>query len=50
MGTDIVMRQAFRGSKVTPASWVTLAPQFGMKACAEATKASRIVSAMAELV
>ena len=50
MGMDMVMHQAFRGSKATPASWVTLGPQIGMKPCAERPKPSRIVSAMARFL
>ena len=49
MGMDKVMHPVFRGPKVTPPTWVTLGPQFGMKACAERPKASRIARAMATL-
>ena len=50
MGSVIVMGSGFKGSKATPASWVTLGPQFGIKVAINRPKASRIVSAMAELV
>ena len=50
VGSVMVMGSVFRGSKATPASWVTLGPQFGMKPAIKCPKPSPIVSAMAELV
>ena len=41
---------SLQGPKVTPPSWVTLGPQFGMKACAERPKASRIEQSVANFL
>ena len=46
----MVTDRAFLKKETMWPSWVTLGPQFAMKARSDARKASRIVSAMVELV
>ena len=50
MGPVTVMGPSFRGSNATPASWVTLGPQFAMKPAADRAKLERIASAMADFL
>jgi len=47
VGSVMVMGSAFLSSEVRGASWVTLGPQFAMKARADRAKASLFVSGVA---